>query len=227
MSSMLLPTAARAPKWSAPIYTASAPWSMAAMPHSRLRAGASSSTDFINVVWSFLIDVIVYPVAIQQVSVSAPRYDWFEFWIIVTIIVDRYAHVVAHAEVATIFAVECVRRIFEMTCYIKLTSATRHDDADATLRRLSDDREVGTFVNILSSDFCMSAVRHEKDVVEAPEDRHLRLECILSEDAKHLLLKRILGNAVMTVKASLRRPANIHCRSDVSSCPRHDSTDLV
>ena len=31
----------------------------------------------------------------------------------------------------------------------------------------------------------------------------------------------------MTVKAGLRRPANIHCRSDVSSCPRHDSTDLV
>lgn len=44
MSSTELPADALAPKREAPIYTASAPWSTAAMAHSTLRAGARSST---------------------------------------------------------------------------------------------------------------------------------------------------------------------------------------
>jgi hypothetical protein len=56
---MELPAAARAPKRDAPIYTASAPWSIAAIPHSKFLAGAKSSRVRIMLYIMYLFYLIV------------------------------------------------------------------------------------------------------------------------------------------------------------------------
>ena len=47
------------------------------------------------------------------------------------------------------------------------------------------------------------------------------------EDAEHLLLQRVLGNAVMMIESRLSRPTYIKGGSDVSACPVEYLHDLV
>ena len=73
----------------------------------------------------------------------------------------------------------------------------------------------------------MAAVRHVELVIEAPENGQRGHERVLLEDAEHLFVQFIFGNAVVMVKPSLRRPANIKGRGDMRPRPVENLRNFI
>ena len=130
---------------------------------------------------------------------SAPCHHRSLGRIVIAIIVLWQFHIVAFACIAAVFLIQGIWRIFEMTCYEKLSSATSHHYAHTTFLRFGNDGELRIFLDIASVNFGMTAMRHSKYVVEATEYRQHWLESFLWEYAKHLLRQRIFRDVVEMV----------------------------
>ena len=72
----------------------------------------------------------------------------------------------------------------------------------------------------------MSAVWHIEDVVEAGEDGQFGVKRHLREDAEHLLVEGVFGNAVVEVERSLCGPADEERGVGVRAGPGEDAAEL-
>ena len=67
--------------------------------------------NIVNIIWRFLINIVVNPIGIEQVGMGAPRHDWRIIRIVIPIIVLRQVYIVTDTTVALILIVEGVGRI--------------------------------------------------------------------------------------------------------------------
>ena len=106
---------------------------------------------------------------------------------IIDIVVNRHLDIISHILVAHILTVERVGRIFKMTSDKELSAASGHHNAHTTLLRHGDELELGVEQDIFLANLGVSAMGHEKLIVETAEDRYLRSKGLLGKDTKHLL----------------------------------------
>ena len=175
--------------------------------------------DVFNIVRSLLVYVIIEPVGKEQVSMSAPGHQRSLVGVIVSVIVNRHVNGQSLGQVATIFRVQRIGRILGMTRHEDLASVACHHHAYTTLFALGDDAEFGHLQDIFTFDFGVTAMRHIKDIVKAPEDGQTGIAGHLGEDTEHLAWQRILGHSIMIIKSGLCRPADIHHTGYMSTRP--------
>ncbi len=75
------------------------------------------------------------------------------------------------------------------------------------------------FADIFGSYFGMTAVWYIKYIVETTENRILRIEKTMFENAKHFSIERIFFDTVMIIQTSLSSPANKKCRGHMCARP--------
>ena len=156
-----------------------------------------------------------------------PFHDGSLVGIVVAIVILGKLHIVALSDVAAVFLVERVRRILQMAGDEELAAATGHHHADAALLALGKYGKVLAGVDVFATDFGVAAMGHVEEIVEAAEDGQLRLDDPLGEDAKLLLLERILGDAIIIVESGLGSPADVERALHVGLCPVEDGLHLV
>ena len=66
----------------------------------------------INVVWRFLIYIVVEPVLEEQIAMASPSDERSLLWVVVAIVVVGLLDWQAFAEVALVLIVECQGRVF-------------------------------------------------------------------------------------------------------------------
>ena len=87
----------------------------------------------VDIIWRFLVNVIVNPIGIEQIGVSTPGNDRRIVGIVIPIIVLRQIHIITNIPVALIFIIKRVGRILQMTRDKELTAIPRHHHADPTI----------------------------------------------------------------------------------------------
>ena len=87
----------------------------------------------VDIVRCLLVDVIVNPIAIEQVGMGSPCHQWTVGWVVVSIIILGQVDIIADILVTPILFVERVRGILQMTRNEELTSASCHNDAYPTI----------------------------------------------------------------------------------------------
>lgn len=180
----------------------------------------------LNIIRRLLVNVVVDPVAIEEIGMGTPGDEGFLVRVVVIIIVLWQIDIITLAHVTLVLLVEGVRRILQVTGDEELTAATSHHDADTALRRLGEDIQARHLLDVLTAHLGMAALRHIEDIIEATEDRLRWVERLLLEDAKHLLLERILRHTVEMIQSCLRTPTDIERGGDVRASPVEDLHDL-
>ena len=101
-----------------------------------------------NVIGCFLIDIIIEPVAEQQIGVPTPADDGRFRGIVPGVVVAGDLHVHALCDIAVIFALQRVAVIFRVPGHKDLSSPLGKDEIGARLRRSSDDAQGGVFFDL-------------------------------------------------------------------------------
>ena len=172
---------------------------------------AQALHNLVNIIRCLLIDIIIYPVAEQEIGMRSPRHPRALVGLVVKIIILGHGHVITLAHVAFILFVQCVGSIFQVPGKEKLTATACHHHAHATVWRLGNNCQICHLVYILSSDLCMPTVGHHKEIVETSKNRQVVYKRILAKNAKHLLLQSVFRNVVKMIKGSLGSPTDIEC----------------
>ena len=129
----------------------------------------------VNIEWGFLINIVVYPVAEQEVAMCSPSHVRRIVRVGVHVIVLRHLYVITFVLVATIFLIERVRSILHVSGYENLSSVSCHYDAHAAFFRFGYYVKFLMLLYVFASYFRMTAVWHEEGVVEATEYGECRL----------------------------------------------------
>ena len=64
--------------------------------------------NLLNIIRSFLIYIIVNPVAEQQIGVSPPCHMWFLARVVADVVDFRHFHIVAFAHISSVLAIESI-----------------------------------------------------------------------------------------------------------------------
>ena len=140
---------------------------------------------------------------------STPTYQRAFFRIIVYIIIAGHLYRQAFIEIATVFRVQCQRRIFGVSRDKEFTTAPCHCHIDTGIFRFGKQRQFRNFQNVFPAYFCMTAMRHIETIIKTTEDGVERFQYPMFKDTEHLLFQRIFRNPIMMIQSGLRSPAYI------------------
>ena len=86
-------------------------------------------------------------------------------------------------QVAAIFKVERHRRILGVPGDVELAAVAPHHHIDAAFVALGNDSQLGVLLDIFTFQCAETAVRHIEFIIEAAEDRILRVAYVVLEYA--------------------------------------------
>ena len=117
-------------------------------------------------IWRLLIDVVVEPIAVEQIGVGAPVLAWGLGGVVVGEIAVRDLDGQTFAEVALVFVFEGVAVVLRVTHDKNLASIARCGNVGSRLLRPCQEMEIGTCLDILAASASVARVRGKECIVE-------------------------------------------------------------
>ncbi len=173
-----------------------------------------------------LVDVVVDPVAVEELGGRAPLEIRLVLRIVLGEVVGGELRVKAGCLIPLVLIPERVAVVLAVAEDKDLSSAPRGAQKHARLLRLREDLQVLTCMDLLRGHFRVAGVGDVEVVVKAADQRVPPVEDLVAVDAAELLRQHLLVETVVVIDARLGRPADVKRGLDMGLGPLHDLAEL-
>ena len=173
-----------------------------------------------------MVYIVVQPVGIQQLSMTAPGCVGRLGGVIVGEVILGQRVGDALPDVAGVFAQQGVNVVFGVAEYEEIAAVHALGQVNASFVGNCQKLQQRVALNVFCIHFGIARVRRHEHVIEAAHQRRARFEHLVGEHANTFFVQLMLGYAVVEEDAGLSAPANMEGAMHVSLAPAHDVAQL-